>query len=90
MLAARSGSPEAPKIIKLLIQRGANPSERDFHTWTALLRAAWNGREQNVRALLDGANGRSSDVNELDRSGWSAVMRAAWLVSSNDAPFFGI
>jgi ankyrin repeat protein len=82
MLAARSSNANASKLIQSLLKHGAQPPAKDFHSWTALLRAAWNGREQNVRTLIDGVDGRASDVNERDRAGWSAIMRAAWLVLS--------
>lgn len=87
MLAARSPHSSAPAIIKLLLKNGANPSLPDFHSWTALLRASWNGREPNVSVLLTGVDGRVSNVNERDRGGWTAIMRAAWyahLCSFND------
>ncbi|KAI9030252.1 hypothetical protein DFJ74DRAFT_656004 [Hyaloraphidium curvatum] len=71
-----------PGVIRALLANGADPGLRDFHSWTALLRAAWNGREDAVRTLLQGVESRgrrvASDPDEKDRGGWTAVMRAAW------------
>jgi ankyrin repeat protein len=42
------------EMIRLLLERGANPDARDGFQGTALLRAVWDGHLEAVRALLDG------------------------------------
>lgn len=41
-------------VVRLLLERGADPDARDVFRGTALMRAAWNGHLEAVRALLEG------------------------------------
>ncbi|KAJ9644081.1 hypothetical protein H2199_003949 [Coniosporium tulheliwenetii] len=60
--AARSGK-EA--VVRLLVEKGADPRAKDKHGWTALHQAARSGKEAVVRLLLE--NG--ADLHAKDKHG---------------------
>ncbi|KXS12140.1 ankyrin [Gonapodya prolifera JEL478] len=76
MLAARRGNLKA--VCALLAARDVSApvlSARDAHSWTALLRACWNGKTDVVELLIDSGG---AVVDETDSSGWTGLMRASW------------
>ncbi|KAJ3331029.1 hypothetical protein HDU93_009966 [Gonapodya sp. JEL0774] len=74
MLAARRGNTAAARAL-LASTPPPSPSLRDAHSWTALHRACWNGRDLLVVLLIDQAG---ASVDEPDASGWTGLMRASW------------
>jgi hypothetical protein len=57
------------KIVKLLLQRGADPDARDSDGWSPLMKASWLGHEEVVQQLINsGAN-----VNGRDNKGFTAL-----------------
>jgi hypothetical protein len=62
-------------LVKLLMDSGANPNEKNrWHSETPLMKAAYNGKFRVVKYLLD--NG--ADIKERDSRGNTALLHAAW------------
>ena len=61
--------------VRRLIDAGAEQAAKDSIKWTALHQAAWDGREGEIRMLLDA--GAGADVSAKDGNGFSALHLAA-------------
>jgi ankyrin repeat domain-containing protein 50 len=59
-------------IMRLLLERGADPNAAHNDGWTALYAAAKNGHEAVVRLLLE----RGADINAAHNYGWTALYAA--------------
>ncbi len=59
-------------IVKLLLERGADPNVRDDKGWTPLMKASWSGCEKVVQALLD----YGADLSLRDSKGFTALAMA--------------
>ena len=75
-LLIAAGRPGAAGIVKLLLDKGADPKVRDRHGLTTVIRAAYDGDLESMKLLL----GRGVDVNARGE-GATALERA---VSRND------
>lgn len=52
-----------------MIERGASVNGRDQHGWTALMRAAFKGKVEVMKALMD----KGAEVNARDEEGYAAL-----------------
>ena len=77
-LLIAAGRPGAGRVVRLLLERGADPKARDKNGETVLIRAAYSGEEGIFRLLLD----RGVDVNAKARGGSSALLEAVALRNS--------
>jgi ankyrin repeat protein len=75
-LLIAAGRPGAARIVKLLLDKGADPKVRDRQGLTTVIRAAYDGDLESMRLLL----GRGVDLNA--RGGGTSAL--AWAVSRND------
>lgn len=62
-----------PRIVQLLLERGANPNIPDKEGGTPLMSAAWMGHAKIVIVLLDGG----AEINARNNDGETALIRAA-------------
>src|SRR6266513_2899517 len=60
--------------VQKLLGQGADANAKDNAGWTALIWAAYFGRNDSVRALLE----KGADVNAKDNDGWTALFWAAF------------
>lgn len=68
--AAYSGNPD---VVKILLNRAADPGRRGPGGNTPLQLAIGNGKWDNVRSLLDNAPAEKLQVNNVSDDGWTAL-----------------
>jgi hypothetical protein len=71
MQAALSGK---GRIVKALLEKGANPSIGDLEGYTPMHGAAFRGRASSLQALIDAG----LDPNEFHKDGYAPIHRACW------------
>ncbi|MCC6395119.1 MAG: ankyrin repeat domain-containing protein, partial [Bryobacterales bacterium] len=74
-LLIAAGRPGAAPVVRLLLEKGADPKARDRNEETALMRAVYSNESGIFRLLLD----RGVDVNAKSRSNYTALMEAVSL-----------
>jgi len=72
MMAVRSD--DHPLVVSALLEGGAKSYLRNPHGETALMLAAFHGRDKSVAALLE----RGTDIGEANRMGWTPLIYAAF------------
>ncbi|MCC6367949.1 MAG: ankyrin repeat domain-containing protein [Bryobacterales bacterium] len=77
-LLIAAGRPGAVQVVRLLLEKGADPKARDRNEETALMRAVYSNEAEIFRLLLD----RGVDVNAKSRSNYTALMEAVSLANS--------
>ena len=68
-------SDATPQGVKELISKGANVNEQNEKGKTALMVAAFLGKAEIARVLIEQP---TTDVNQQDNDGWTALMIAAY------------
>lgn len=61
------------ETVTKLLNEGADTNAADMHGRTALIEAAWGGKEDVVELLIN----KGAEVNAADSSGYTALMRAS-------------
>jgi len=72
----RAAMKDDPFVMKLLIDNGANITQKNIHGATALDCAVEKGRDKAVRFLLGNKKRAAALLNETDNSGNTALVRA--------------
>ncbi len=84
MIAASS---KRPQFIKLIIESGADPNQRDIHGLTALMYAAMNGDRRCYDALVSlGADAGAKDLNAMTAKDYALENGHVWPLAK--IPFF--
>lgn len=76
MYACTNPTADGVEIVRLLLSKGVNPTERDKNAATALMYAIGNHNVQNALQIIDILCRAGADINAVDYKGDSALMRA--------------